>query len=95
MKPLLEVRKLSKSFAGVRALKGVDLQVLPGEVHCVLGQNGAGKSTLIKALSGVHQPDAGEIRWNGEAVRLTSPTAALELGIATKIGRASCRERVF
>ncbi|MCC3295872.1 sugar ABC transporter ATP-binding protein [Arthrobacter sp. zg-Y411] len=80
---LLEVHNLSKSFAGVRALKGVNLQVLPGEVHCVLGQNGAGKSTLIKALSGVHQPDSGEIRWNGEPVTLSGPTAALELGIAT------------
>jgi ribose transport system ATP-binding protein len=82
-KPLLEVRNLSKNFAGVRALQGVDLEVLPGEVHCVLGQNGAGKSTLIKALSGVHQPDGGEILWRGEPVQLTTPTAALELGIAT------------
>ncbi|CEA09697.1 Galactose/methyl galactoside import ATP-binding protein MglA [Arthrobacter saudimassiliensis] len=81
--PLLEVRNLTKSFAGVPALRGVDLQVLPGEVHCVLGQNGAGKSTLIKALSGVHQPDGGEIRWQGEPVQLPRPTAALELGIAT------------
>lgn len=83
VKPLLVVRNLSKSFAGVRALQGVDLEVLPGEVHCVLGQNGAGKSTLIKALSGVHQPDGGEIRWEGEPVDLASPTAALDLGIAT------------
>ena len=82
-KPLLEVRNLSKSFAGVRALQGVNLDVLPGEVHCVLGQNGAGKSTLIKALSGVHQPDGGEIRWMGKPVQLASPTDALELGIAT------------
>lgn len=82
-KPLLAVRNLSKSFAGVRALQGVDLDVLAGEVHCVLGQNGAGKSTLIKALSGVHQPDGGEIRWMGEPVQLADPTAALELGIAT------------
>ncbi len=82
-KPLLEVRNLSKSFAGVRALQGVNLQVLPGEVHCVLGQNGAGKSTLIKALSGVHQPDGGEIRWKGVPVQLADPTAAHELGIAT------------
>ncbi|MCC3302132.1 sugar ABC transporter ATP-binding protein [Arthrobacter sp. zg-Y895] len=74
---------MSKSFAGVRALRGVDLDVLPGEVHCVLGQNGAGKSTLIKALSGVYVPDGGEIRWNGEPVQLARPADALALGIAT------------
>jgi ribose transport system ATP-binding protein len=80
---LLTVRDLDKAFAGVRALKGVDLEVRPGEVHCLLGQNGAGKSTLIKVLSGVHQPDAGEIRWQGELVTISNPVAALELGIAT------------
>ncbi len=79
----LEVRGLSKSFGSAQALKGVDLDVRPGEVHCVLGQNGAGKSTLIKTLSGAHQPDAGEIRWNGEPVTIPDPVAALELGIAT------------
>src|SRR4051812_27329737 len=72
-----------KEFPGVRALDGVDLEVLPGEVHCLLGQNGAGKSTLIKVLSGAHQPDAGEIRWRGEQVNLTSPMAAMRQGIAT------------
>ena len=82
-RPLLEVRGLTKHFAGVQALKGVDLQVLPGEVHCVMGQNGAGKSTLIKTLSGVHQPDSGEIRWEGKQITLPGPTAALDLGIAT------------
>ncbi|MDN4609386.1 sugar ABC transporter ATP-binding protein [Arthrobacter burdickii] len=82
-RPLLEVRGITKQFAGVQALKGVDLEVLPGEVHCVMGQNGAGKSTLIKTLSGVHQPDSGEIRWEGEEISLSDPTAALALGIAT------------
>ncbi|OUM43375.1 sugar ABC transporter ATP-binding protein [Arthrobacter sedimenti] len=81
--PLLEVRGLTKGFAGVQALKGVDLQVVPGEVHCVMGQNGAGKSTLIKTLSGVHQPDSGEILWEGKQITLAGPTAALDLGIAT------------
>ena len=55
---LLQVRGITKSFAGVQALKGVDLEVRAAEVHCVLGQNGAGNSTLIKVLSGVHHPDA-------------------------------------
>lgn len=80
---LLQVRGLTKSFGPARALRGVDLDVQAGEVHCVLGQNGAGKSTLIKTLSGAHQPDEGEIRWKGETVNLATPEAALELGIAT------------
>jgi ribose transport system ATP-binding protein len=81
--PLLEVRGVTKSFAGVAALKGVDFSIIPGEVHCVLGQNGAGKSTLIKILSGVYTPEAGELLWKGAAVTIADPTAALELGIAT------------
>ncbi|MEU3538249.1 sugar ABC transporter ATP-binding protein [Streptomyces paromomycinus] len=74
---------ISKSFPGVRALDGVDLDVTAGETHCLLGQNGAGKSTLIKVLAGAHQPDAGEIRWQGTPVVLKSPAAAMGLGIAT------------
>src|SRR3954451_24309263 len=81
--PLLQVHNLSKSFSGVRALRGVDLKVLPGEVHCVLGQNGAGKSTLIKLLAGVYRPDDGTIVWRGEDVDIPDPQAALRLGIAT------------
>ncbi|MFI8836924.1 sugar ABC transporter ATP-binding protein [Streptomyces afghaniensis] len=81
--PLLSMSGITKSFPGVRALDGVDLDVLAGEVHCLLGQNGAGKSTLIKVLAGAHQPDTGEIRWRGEQVTLRSPIAAMRLGIAT------------
>ncbi|AZS43157.1 Galactose/methyl galactoside import ATP-binding protein MglA [Microbacterium oleivorans] len=77
------MRGVTKAFAGVRALRGVDLEVRPAEVHCVLGQNGAGKSTLIKTIAGVHRPDAGEIRWNGELVDIPDPDAGLALGIAT------------
>ena len=80
---LLEVRDLTKAFAGVRALKGVNLSIRAGEVHCVLGQNGAGKSTLIKILSGAYRPDEGEISWQGETVSIDGPTHALGLGIAT------------
>ncbi|MEU0530794.1 sugar ABC transporter ATP-binding protein [Amycolatopsis tolypomycina] len=80
---LLSVRGIVKTFPGVRALDGVDLDVEAGEVHCLLGQNGAGKSTLIKVLSGAHRPDAGEITWAGERVELGSPVDALRLGIAT------------
>jgi ribose transport system ATP-binding protein len=79
---LLEMSGIVKLFPGVKALDGVDLDVVSGEVHCLLGQNGAGKSTLIKVLSGAHQPDAGTIQWSGEPVRLTNPMAAMRLGIA-------------
>ncbi|MCL8015516.1 sugar ABC transporter ATP-binding protein [Streptomyces sp. AS02] len=81
--PLLSMSGITKSFPGVRALDGVDLDVQAGEVHCLLGQNGAGKSTLIKVLAGAHQPDTGTIHWRGEAVTLRSPIAAMRLGIAT------------
>ncbi|MFJ4283196.1 sugar ABC transporter ATP-binding protein [Streptomyces massasporeus] len=81
--PLLSMSGITKSFPGVRALDGVDLDVQAGEVHCLLGQNGAGKSTLIKVLAGAHQPDTGAIRWRGEEVTLRSPIAAMRLGIAT------------
>ena len=82
-KALLAVRGMTKSFAGVRVLDGVDLEILRGEVHCVLGQNGAGKSTLIKTLAGVHRPDAGTIFWEGSEVTISDPVAAIDLGIAT------------
>ncbi|MEU3979094.1 sugar ABC transporter ATP-binding protein [Streptomyces sp. NPDC026672] len=81
--PLLSMSGITKSFPGVRALDGVDLDVQAGEVHCLLGQNGAGKSTLIKVLAGAHQPDTGTIHWRGEPVTLRSPIAAMRLGIAT------------
>ncbi len=80
---LLTMHGIVKTFPGVRALDGVDLDVRAGEVHCLLGQNGAGKSTLIKVLSGAHQPDEGHIVWRGKPATLGSPVAALRLGIAT------------
>jgi len=81
--PLIEVTNISKSFGNVRALQDVSMAVYVGEVHCLLGDNGAGKSTLIKILSGVHQPDQGEIRIEGRPVRFGSPRDALDAGIAT------------
>ncbi|MBX6321810.1 MAG: sugar ABC transporter ATP-binding protein, partial [Rhodospirillaceae bacterium] len=65
---LLEIRGLTKRFAGTLALDAVDLEVRAGEVHALLGENGAGKSTLIKVLAGVHRPDGGEILWRGRPV---------------------------
>jgi simple sugar transport system ATP-binding protein len=81
--PLLEARGIVKSFGRVRALRGADFSVYPGEVVALIGDNGAGKSTLVKTLSGVLVPDAGEITFEGHPVQLTSPTAARELGIET------------
>jgi ribose transport system ATP-binding protein len=80
---LLQMTGIVKEFPGVRALDGVDLDVRPGEVHCLLGQNGAGKSTLIKVLSGFHQPDDGTIVWDGEETSFSTPAKALEHGVAT------------
>jgi ribose transport system ATP-binding protein len=80
---LLQMTGIVKEFPGVRALDGVDLDVRPGEVHCLLGQNGAGKSTLIKVLSGFHQPDEGTITWDGEVTPFSTPAKAIEHGVAT------------
>lgn len=81
--PLIEVDNISKYFGRVIALKEVSTHVRAGEVLCLLGDNGAGKSTLIKCLSGVHGPDEGSIRMEGEEVDFDSPREALDQGIAT------------
>ncbi|WP_219415678.1 sugar ABC transporter ATP-binding protein [Pseudonocardia nigra] len=79
---LLRMEGITKAFGGVPALRGVDFDLRPGEVHALMGENGAGKSTLMKVLAGVHQPDAGTIRLDGEAVTITSPRRATDLGVA-------------
>jgi ribose transport system ATP-binding protein len=81
--PLLEVRGLVKDYPGVRALGGVDLTVNSGQVHCLIGQNGAGKSTLIKCVSGLVEPTAGEVRFQGEPLPIGDPNASIARGIAT------------
>jgi galactofuranose transport system ATP-binding protein len=80
---LLEVRGLTKSFPGVRALQGVDFTVRRGEIHALMGENGAGKSTLIKVLTGVYERDAGETRLDGKAIFPKSPREAEAAGIST------------
>jgi len=70
---VLEARGLTRRFTGVLALSGVDFRLFAGEVHALMGQNGAGKSTLIKVLTGVHAPDAGELRLGGELIHPGSP----------------------
>ncbi len=79
--PLISARGISKSFAGVEVLRGVDLDLYPGEIHALLGENGAGKSTFAKILAGVHRPTHGTLAMNGTAVEVTSPVAAQKLGI--------------
>jgi rhamnose transport system ATP-binding protein len=78
----LRLTNITKSFAGVHALRGVHLELLPGEVHALLGENGAGKSTLVKVMTGVYQPDSGEIYLDGERVQLTDPRQATMRGIS-------------
>ena len=79
---LLELRRLTKSFGGARALRGIDFDLNAGEVHALLGENGAGKSTLIKIVTGAHRPDDGTITVAGRLVADLSPAAARALGIA-------------
>ena len=81
--PLVSIRGLQKWYSGVHALKGVDLDIRPGEVLGLVGDNGAGKSTLIKILAGVERPDAGTIAIDGRSVRIGSPKRAMRLGIET------------
>lgn len=81
--PALEACGLTKSFAGVHALRGVDLVVRPGEVHALMGENGAGKSTLIKLVTGVYRPDGGTIRLAGDERAFRTPLEAQAAGIST------------
>ena len=79
---VLEMRHISKSFPGVKALDDVHLDLYEGQVHALLGENGAGKSTLVKILSGVYRPDEGEIEINGEKVEFGSTREAEAAGVA-------------
>src|SRR2546422_1095558 len=81
--PILESRRLSKGFPGVRALAGVDFFLRRGEIHALMGENGAGKSTLIKVLTGVYPRDGGEILFEGRPFAAGSPHEAQEQGIST------------
>ena len=83
MTKVLEVRNVVKEFPGVKALQGVDLDVLEAEVHCLLGPNGAGKSTLIKCVSGALEPTSGEILFMGEPLPAGDPAGSLKRGVAT------------
>jgi D-xylose transport system ATP-binding protein len=79
----LSLEGVSKRFGPVQALEGVDFAVRGGEVVALVGDNGAGKSTLVKAISGIHTTDEGRILFEGRPVKITTPSDAVELGIAT------------
>src|SRR3954471_772402 len=78
---LLKAENVTKSYAGVHALKSASFELRAGEVHALIGENGAGKSTLIKIITGAIEPDGGEIELNGEIITRLSPRAARSLGI--------------
>jgi rhamnose transport system ATP-binding protein len=81
MAPLISGRGIGKQFAGVEVLRNVDLDLMPGEIHALLGENGAGKSTFAKILAGVFRPSTGTLSINGAEVEIPSPIAAQRLGI--------------
>ena len=81
--PILEMRNISKTFPGVKALSNVNLTIYPGEVHALMGENGAGKSTLMKTLSGAYQADpGGEIRIAGQPMKANGPIEARAAGVS-------------
>src|ERR1041384_5888925 len=81
--PAASARGIAKSFGATRALDRVDFDVMPGELHALVGENGAGKSTLVRILGGVHRPDAGEMAVDGQACQFTSPRDAIAPRVAT------------
>ncbi len=79
---LLQMAQITKTYPGVKALKAVDFEVVPGEIHALVGENGAGKSTLMKVLTGAQLPDSGQITWKGQPVSIKTPGDAQVLGIS-------------
>ncbi|PXV62552.1 sugar ABC transporter ATP-binding protein [Halanaerobium congolense] len=100
-KYILELKNITKKFPGVTALNEVSFQLKSGEIHALMGENGAGKSTFIKVITGVHQPNGGEIFLNGEKVEISNPNIAKDLGIAaiyqhaTSYPHLSVTENIF
>lgn len=100
-KPILEMTNISKSFPGVKALQNVNLEMYAGEILALMGENGAGKSTLIKVLSGAYKSDEGEITLEGQRIRHSSPTDALNAGISViyqelnNVDQLSIAENIF
>src|ERR1700742_3617111 len=82
MAPLLQLKEITKEYRGNAAVKNVDFDLLPGEVHAIVGENGAGKSTLTKIIAGVVQPSSGQIILDGAEVSFSSPADAVARGVA-------------
>ncbi|MGV2910133.1 sugar ABC transporter ATP-binding protein [Achromobacter sp. AGC25] len=99
--PLLELHGIAKRFGASRALAGVHFSLQRGEIHALCGENGAGKSTLMKIIDGIHAPDEGDIRLNGERVIIDGPAHAMRLGIGlvhqeiALCGDATVAENIF
>jgi len=87
---ILELNHITKTFPGVRALDDVHFDLKPGEIHALIGENGAGKSTLIKIITGVYQPDGGEIRFDGKPVVIRGTADSQKIGIAAIYQHVTC-----
>ncbi len=87
---ILELKGISKTFPGVKALDDVHFQLKKGQIHALMGENGAGKSTFIKVITGVHAPDAGEIHLNGKLIDFKNPREAIKHGIAAIYQHVTC-----
>lgn len=100
-KYILELKNITKTFPGVKALDSVKFQLKAGEIHALMGENGAGKSTFIKVITGVHQPNGGEIFLNGKKIDIKNPNDSKDLGIAaiyqhaTSYPHLSVTENIF
>jgi ABC-type sugar transport system ATPase subunit len=99
--PRLDVRDVTKSFPGVRVLRGISLEVRPGEAHALVGENGAGKSTLMKIIAGAESPDSGDVLFDGVSMAGADERTARELGIGmvhqerSLVGQLTVAENVF
>lgn len=87
---VLELRNITKIFPGVKALNGVHFKLRAGEIHALMGENGAGKSTFIKVITGVHEPEEGEIYLHGQQVRFKNPKEAQQRSIAAIYQHGTC-----
>lgn len=90
---ILELNHITKTFPGVTALDDVHFDLIQGEIHALIGENGAGKSTLIKVITGVYEPDSGQILLEGKPVRFHGPADSQRAGIAAIYQHVTCYPR--